>query len=320
MAVVAAVAAGVVLLRRRHPAPAPVRAAAALSLPASSDVILTGIIRPQHVVNVGASAPGFIEEFLGEAGQEVYQDQSLAKIGSPSLESVRANAAAAAQRAEERVSRAEAALNSARMEESRADAAAQRARLGLTQAQAAYNKQKTWMDAGATPRNVFQKAENDYQEAVDQATLADKARAAARDLVRSSEKLLDQAKQELADRLQDVQEATAQVQGAEVRSPADGLVIARSGSVGQNAQEVGDQMFLIATDIYALEAPLQPPPPVLARLHPGMQAMVTVAEALNSPIAGEVKEIQGATVVVQFTSPIATVKPGMKADVRFRME
>ena len=81
-AVLAGLAGGVISLRYRRPAPAlPVRAAGPAVLP-SNQVTLSGAIRPQHVVGVGAQVNGVIEAFLVDVGQDVYGGQVLARIGS----------------------------------------------------------------------------------------------------------------------------------------------------------------------------------------------------------------------------------------------
>jgi len=54
---------------------------------------------------------------------------------------------------------------------------------------------------------------------------------------------------------------------------------------------------------------------VLARVHPGLQAAVTVAESPN-PLAGQVKSVDQGKVVVEFANPDPVVKPGLTARVR----
>ena len=97
-------------------------------------------------------------------------------------------------------------------------------------------------------------------------------------------------------------------------------MVTRNGEAGKPARESGDQMFVIATDLFALEVAVEPPPPVLNRIVPGAPAMVLVPELTNSGFAGEVKGIDKGVVVVEFVSGMPAVKPGMKADVRFKLE
>jgi multidrug efflux pump subunit AcrA (membrane-fusion protein) len=107
-AVLAGVAGGVFSLWHRHPAPAlPVRAAGAAVLLPANQVTLSGTIRPQHVVGVGTQIDGVIDAFLVDVGQDVYQGQVLARIGSQGLDSSREAAASAVDHAQERVNQAE---------------------------------------------------------------------------------------------------------------------------------------------------------------------------------------------------------------------
>src|SRR4249920_2230725 len=107
-----ALAVGVVVWRgRRHPVkpPRPAETAAAI-VAAQNEVTLQGKIRPQHVTSVSPAASGFIEAFLVEPGQDVYEGQVLARIGAQGLESAREVAQAGLERAQEQAGKAEAAV------------------------------------------------------------------------------------------------------------------------------------------------------------------------------------------------------------------
>ena len=141
---------------RRHPVPPPSPAvtAAAIAM-ARNEVTLQGKIRPQHITVVPASVSGFIEAFLAEPGQDVYQGQVLARIGAQGLESAREVAQAALDRAQEKVSQAEAAVTTARLELSRAEADAERSRTALDRAERTSARQQTLFKEGATPRLTY---------------------------------------------------------------------------------------------------------------------------------------------------------------------
>ncbi len=119
------------------------------------------------------------------------------------------------------------------------------------------------------------------------------------------------------DELQESENAYGQ---AEVQSPADGTVVGRTGEVGKPADEAGDKMFQIATDLYALEVTLEARPDVLKRIHPGQTATVMVLDIPNMGLPGAVKEVKETEVIVEFQNTLLGVKPGMRADVRFRFE
>src|ERR1039458_9642085 len=104
-AVLAGLAGGVISLWYRRPAPAPPVRAAGPAVLAANQVTLSGAIRPQHIVGVGAQVDGVSDAFLVDVGQDVYQGQVLARIGSQGLDSSREAAASAVDHAQERVNR-----------------------------------------------------------------------------------------------------------------------------------------------------------------------------------------------------------------------
>ena len=177
-------------------------------LPANQ-VTLSGAIRPQHVVGVGAQVNGVIDAFLVDVGQDVYQGQVLARIGSQGLESSREAAASAVDHAQERVIRAEAAVAGARLEQSRADAEAQRARFAMERAEAAYSRQQLLFSQGATPRLVYEKAEREYDSARTEFAVMDKAARATAERVQSALQEVASAQKILADENQRLEESQA---------------------------------------------------------------------------------------------------------------
>ena len=77
----------------RKPAPAPPQNKGEIVAPAESGNTIQGKIRPQHVIGVAATVPGFIEALLVDPGQDVFEGQVLARIGAQGLESNRESAA-----------------------------------------------------------------------------------------------------------------------------------------------------------------------------------------------------------------------------------
>ena len=320
VAVLAGVAGGALSLRYRRSAPAPVVRAAGAAVLSVNQVTLRGTIRPQHVTGVGAQVNGAIEAFLVEVGQDVYQGQVLARIGSQGLESSRQAVASAVDRTQEQVNRAETAVAGARLEQSRADAEAQRARFAMERAEATSSRQQLLFAQGATPRLVYDKAQREYDAAKTEFTAMDKAARATAERVQNVLQEVASAQKILAGENQRLEESQAAFEAADVRSPVDGLLVGRNGEVGKTAQEFGDNLFQIATDMYALEIALEPEPPVLKRIRPGQPALVLIPDLQSAGITGDVKEIKGTQVVVEFNSTIPAIRPGMVADVRLRLD
>jgi multidrug resistance efflux pump len=320
-AVLAGFAVGALSLRHRRPAPVPpVRAAGAAVLLPVNQVTLSGAIRPQHFVGVGAQVNGVIDAFLVDVGQDVYQGQVLARIGTQELDSAREAIANAVDHAQERVNRAETAVAGARLEQSRADAEAQRARFAMERAETVFSRQQLLFNQGATPRLVYDKARSEYDGARAEFAVMDRAARATADRVQSALEEVASAQKILAGENQRLQDSQAALEAADVHSPVDGLLVGRSGEIGKLAQEFGENLFQIATDTYALEVALEPEPPVLKRLRPGQPALVLVPDLQTPGITGEIKEIKGTQVIVEFNSTIPAIRPGMVADVRFKLD
>ena len=320
MAAVAAIAAGVGIgvysMRRRQP-PAP-KAVPAAASPTPAEITVTGKVRAAHIVGVPSEVEGNIDAFMANVGDEVYQGQELAHIGSTGLEIERTDAATAVDQAQGRVDSAEKAVTAAQLEASRAHADSVRVRADYDRAQKAYERQKTLVAAGATPRLTFEKAERDYQSAQDEWDAVEKAERAATQRIQDTLKALEDARKILADKSQALDDASSAVDAGSVQAPVDGLVVTRNGEVGQPAPP-GD-LFGIATDLYDLEVAIEPKPEVLRKLHPGQPALVIIPDLQGIGITGQVKQIQDQQAIIGFESSMPAIRPGMVADVRLRPE
>jgi len=316
-----ALSVGVVVWRgRRHPAPPPRPAAAAAAIAvARNEVTLQGKIRPQHITAVTPAVSGFIEAFLVEPGQDVYQGQVLARIGSQGLESARETAQAALERAQEQVSGAEAAVLASELELSRAEADAQRSRMAMERAQRAKERQQTLFREGATPRLVYEKALQEYDAALKDYEIVETTVRTGREHVQSGMNEAAAAKKIVADKMSLLEEARDNLSAAEVHSPVDGYVVSRKGEVGASAG-TSDELFEIATDLYALEVVLEPKAELLKRIVPGQPVLVLVLDLQNAAMPGVVREIKDNQAIVEFESMLPAIKPGMLADVRFKLE
>jgi len=312
--------AGLLVIRKhRIEASAPPRAEAAV-IQQQPEISLSGVIRPRNIQNVGATVSGDIEAFMVNVGDEVFEGQTLARVGTTGLESDRETAANGVQAAEQQVSSAEAAVNAARLEVSRAEADAQRSRMALDRADRIYTRQKTLHAAGATPRIVYEKAQQDYEAAAAEYGAMQKAAQASADILKSATERLESVRRLLEDKSHQLELAQGAYQAGEIRSPVDGLVVSRKGEVGKPAQEAGDELFTIATDIYALEVAVEPATDVLKRMYPGQAALIAVLDVQAGGIPGVVREIKGLQAIVEFNSTIPAIRPGMRADVRLKMQ
>jgi len=317
--VLLAIAAGALSLLRRTPSkPAP-PAPAAPAVFAGAEVALAGKIRAQHIVPVGVPVDGTLE-FLGpEPGQEVYEGELLARVKNQGLEAAQQLAQAQAERAQTRVDSLNSALIASRLETSRARSDASRTQDELDRAEKAYRRQQMLQREGAARRLEFEKAQKDFQLAEAHYRALDEMARLAEQRTDSLRKELDNARRLLEDKQRELEEAGQDLAGEQIRSPVDGVVIARSGQLGEEVARSLKDLFQIATDLSVMEAVVEPEPSVLARLRPGQEALIVMAELPGEGIPGTVREVRAGETVVEFTSPSPAVRPGLSAQVRIKL-
>jgi HlyD family secretion protein len=284
-----------------------------------SQTIIQGTVQPQQVVPVEAPVDGIVEGFLVNPGDAVYEGQVLAQIRNASLESQRDAAATSLERAKSQVNIMDSTLIAARLEASRARAEASRSRGQCDKAEKVYLRQQTLLNAGATPRLVFEKAEKEYQLFKDEYESLNEVAQQAEERASVLTRQLDAARKELADRTDEMEQARQDLSAGEVRSPVDGVVMSRRADVGQEVTREVKDLFVIAVNLAALQVALEPEPPVLARIRPGQDALVQLAEIPGQGIPGKVKEVKGTQVIVEFTSPSPDVRPGLIAQVLIKL-
>jgi HlyD family secretion protein len=319
--ILAAAAAGALTwLKRGAPQQSEPPAGAAAVPPAARELSLPGRIQALHVVPVGAPVTGTVESLLVDVGQDVFEGQLLAHIGSHGLESAREEAVRSAKNAQEKVAAIESRIIAARLEAARSRAEANRARDQFERAEKAYQRQQMLNREGATPRLTYEKSEREFERARTEFNSLDELARQAED--RSSELMheMEAAKRALNERNADLESATTEAAGAEVRSPVSGVVVARKGEPGKLLQpDEAKDLFEVAADLSQLVVQIQPDPAALKRLRPGQDALVFTAD-LPGAIPGTVREIRAADAIVGFTSPSAIIRPGMTAQVRLRLE
>lgn len=316
--VLAAVASGIAFLARSgsHIQPASVSKPVQLSPP--TEITLQGKIQAKTVVNVGAPIEGVLERMLVDVGDSVYEGQLLASIKNLKLDSTEQAAQADAAKAVTRVTDAENASIAARLEAARARADATRARIEFGQAEKAYLRQQMLVREGATPRLVFEKAENDYNSLKADSESLEQLAKRAEDRLIDLTKELENVKKLADSKSQDAAEAKAELAGSEVHSTVDGLVVGRRGQPGEPVDRSMGDLFQIATNLNSLQVLLTPDSKVLPSIKAGQAALLEIAEAPGG-VLGSVREVKAGQVFVDFVSPAPAVKPGLTAQVRIKL-
>ncbi len=283
-------------------------------VPQPTEVSLLGKIQAKNVVNVSAPIDGTVDNYLVDVGEEVFEGELLAHIKNAALDSAHQSAQVDAARAQSHIAELESQIISARLEASRARSEAVRSKGEYERAEKDYKRQQVLIEAGATPRLTYEKAQRDLENAKANHEGLDTLAQNAEDRVASLAKEIDRAKSEAAAKIRELDNAEAQAASGEVRSPVNGLVVARRGQAGDPVDPTMKDLLQIAVDLSALEVAVDPDPRVLQQIKQGQPALIQVAEA-PSGIQGTIREIKGGRVFVDFTSPSAAIKPGLTAQV-----
>jgi multidrug efflux pump subunit AcrA (membrane-fusion protein) len=311
--------AGAFFAHRRHsppPKPAPVPQVAVAPQPV--EVTLTGKIQPSKVIKIGAPVDGTIEQFIADVDDDVSAGEVLARITNPKIAAAQQQPHLEIDRARNRVNELEAALISARLEASRLDADTGRVKLELARALKEYERQQTMMREGVTPRLVFEKAEQEYASLKAQSENLVELSKNAVDRVASLTKELETAKQTVEKKSAQAESAEAGFAAGEVTSPADGVVLARRGEARRPVTKAITDLFLIAVDLGSLRVVVAAEPQMAPRIHVGQAVTIEIVE-IPSTAPGTVREIKSGQVLIEFTSPALTVRPGMTAQVKIKL-
>ena len=311
-------AAGISLYRRApkpRPAPVPVSQPAP---PEPTEISLPGQVQPTKVVTVAAPVEGIIEKFLAGVGDAVFEGELLARIRNGKLDAAAEAAKADVERARTRVSDLESKQIAARLEASRARADATRVKGDLERAEKVYIRQQMLNREGATPRLVFEKAEQDYTALKGEAGNLEELARNAEDRISSVAKELQAAQSVFEQKNNDLEEAIAELGAGDVPCPADGIIMTRHGQVGEPVNRAMPALFEVAVNLGELQVAVSPDARTLTRLHSGQPAVIEIAEAPGG-IPGTVREVKQGQVLVDFSSPSPLVRPGLTAQVKIRL-
>ncbi|MBK5295433.1 MAG: hypothetical protein JJE04_27615 [Acidobacteriia bacterium] len=316
---VAAIAAGAVyFLLRPKPAPPPL-AAVEPALAPGTEVSFSGTVQARNVVLVPAPIEGTLENVEVETGHEVFEGQLLARIKNTSLESSKAAAMEVMENAQSRVNNLESALIAARLEASRASAEASRARLEFEKAEKLALRQQMLLREGATARVAHDKAQKDFQGAsADHDAMRSKAKM-EQERVESLVRDLESARKKLEEASTQLEAATADLTGAEVLSPVDGVLTAMRATSGDAVTMDILDLFQIGVDPGQLQVAIDPDPRVKAKLRAGLPALVQVLELSRDGVEGEVKFTEEGKVLVEFSTADPYLRPGLSAIVKIKL-
>src|SRR5579884_760955 len=264
--------------REQHkPVPAPKQAAKPAPQPV--ELTLAGKVQAKNVVDVAAPVGGVLDQFLVNVGEEVFEGEVLARIKNTGLQAADQAARTDSERAQKQVTDLEAELIAARLEVARSRSDAVHAKSEFERTQKEYQRQKMLYELDATPRLTYERAERDYQTAKADYEGLQGTTQAAEDRVEDLTKQIEVAKAIVLSKGKDLDNMEAQMAGGEVRSPVNGVMVARRGAAGDPVDEGTKDLLQVAVDLTALQVIAEADPRTLQQIHPGQQATIQIAEA-----------------------------------------
>jgi multidrug efflux pump subunit AcrA (membrane-fusion protein) len=320
--ILAAIGAGALSVWRKQqapPPPPPKPAVETPTLPPGAEVSLSGKIEAREIVSIQAPSTGTIQEYLVAVGEEVFEGQLIARIDNPGLTAEQQNAKESRDKAQERVNTLESQMLASRLEASRSQAELARVRDDYSRLERVAQRQQVLHSAGATPRLTFERATKDFETARLEFESAAARAKSAEERVTLLTRDIELARKTLDEKSADLEEADSDLQATQMHAPVDGIILSRKGDAGADVALGEDKIFEIATDLGQLQVVVEPDPPTLAKLQPGLEATIILAENASEPLRAEISRIEEGKVYVLFGSPDPSIRPGLSAQVRFKL-
>jgi multidrug resistance efflux pump len=280
------------------------------------EISLSGRVQPQRVVAVPAPGEGVLENLSVKEGEEVSEGQLLARVKNDNLDTEQENQSQEMERLQAKVTGLEASIIAARLEAQRTKGEADLARSTMETARKAYERQMSLRKEGATPRLVFEKAEQAFQNAEVEAGARGSVERQAEDNYQRLVKNLDEARKQLAAQAEEADRTKSDVNASEIHAPVAGILVKASKQNGDAVAAADKELFLIGVDLAALEVAVELNAEEVKRVKPGMQTGITLAENNFEALPGVVREIQENTAYIEFASPNPAIVPGLIAQVK----
>jgi multidrug efflux pump subunit AcrA (membrane-fusion protein) len=307
------------LWKRETRKPAPPVAAVNPEPPPGAEVPYTGRIQPVKIESIACPISGVLEEFPVKPGDQVAEGQLIGRIKNDSLEEAEREANLEFERTQSKIAGIESSLISARLEVSRAEADAARGRAELVKVQRIYDRQALLNKEGATPRKTYEASLEAFDQAKAEAAALEDASRRSLERLEEFTKDLELTRKHMVEKQERLDAAKEESRNAEIRSPADGVIVAIAKGAGEPVEKGMPDLIKISTDLTLLEIPLELPPAILKRIQPGSRAVLEMPELPGGGLPAGVREIKDGKAMVEFSSPTPAIRPGMTAIVRLKL-
>jgi HlyD family secretion protein len=284
----------------------------------ANTVTASGTLKALITVDVGTQISGQIRQLMADYNTEVKKDQVIARLDPATFEAKVKEAEADVATAKSNV-----LLMRARLESMETDT--RQAKSALTLAKLDLDRKKELLPSRAISQAAYDQAQAAYEqaEARYQGMIAKEGEQKAQIAVAQAQ--VQQKEATLAQRRIDLENTF-------IRSPVDGVVIARNVDVGQTvaASLQSPILFTIAQDLKRMQVEVNVDEADIGRIREGQRASFTVDSFPGRTFPGGVRQVRKApkevssvityTVVVGTQNPDLRLLPGMTANVTFQIE
>lgn len=284
----------------------------------ANTVTASGTLRALVTVDVGTQISGQIKQLFADFNTEVKAGQVIAQLDPATFE-----AKVQESEADLAVAKANVVMQRSRLDSMEADT--RQAQSAMAQAKLDLDRKKELLPSRAIAQSQYDLAVSTYEQGVakHQGMIAKEGEQRAQIAVAMAQ--VDQKEATLRQRRIDLE-------NTQIRSPVDGIVIARNVDVGQTvaASLQSPVLFTIAQDLKRMQVEVNVDEADIGRIRDGLPVTFTVDSFPGRQFGGAVRQMRKApkevasvityTVVVGTENPDLRLLPGMTANVVFQID
>lgn len=284
----------------------------------SNIVTASGTLKALITVDVGTQISGQIKQLFADFNTEVKAGQVIARLDPATFE-----AKVKEIEADVAIAKSNVQLMQARFESMQSDTRQAKSALGLSKLD--LDRKKELLPSKAIAQSTYDQAVAAYEQA--QAKLQGLQAKETEQLAQ-----IEVAKAQVQQKDATLTQRRIDLEYTFVRSPVDGVVIARNVDVGQTvaASLQSPILFTIAQDLKRMQVEVNVDEADIGRIRDGLRASFTVDSFPGRSFPGQVRQVRKApkevasvityTVVVSTQNPDLRLLPGMTANVTFQIE
>jgi HlyD family secretion protein len=310
--------------------------------PLASAVSATGTLNAVITVQVGSQVSGQVKEMFVDFNSAVTKGQVIARINPDLFEAQVNQAKAQLDAAQAMVLNQQAVIEKTRadLESSRAALASAHAQTLKSQVAVVDGKRNLGRQHDLRTRSLIAQADEDaaqvqydsalaqYESSAAQERAAGAALRSAEGQIRVADTLLKNLEAQVAQNEANLTQSKLSLGYTIIRSPVDGVVVARNVDVGQTvaASLQAPTLFVIAQDLGKMQVDTNVDEADVGRVQVGQQATFTVDAFPGRTFSGAITQVRKAAqvlqnvvtydVVVSAANPDLKLLPGMTANIK----